>query len=189
MSIHIILEGNAHHGPKRANRKSIIRMFIDPLKKRLAEYLEFFKTKLLALPEKPLYLIGRHLASAVAAERRGAVVFGRGEAGDALPESGELEHHETVEFVRAFHDPLATTARRSHAADGGIGPRINRKEKALSRKCSLSCLSVTPTSTVTSRPSGVDLQVVLIAKPLTEVLRLLAVHIAQTDFTKLPISK
>jgi hypothetical protein len=34
-------------------------MFIDPLKKRLAEYLEFFKTKLLALPEKPLYLIGR----------------------------------------------------------------------------------------------------------------------------------
>ena len=59
MSIHIILEGNAHHGPKRANRKSIIRMFIDPLKKRLAEYLEFFKTKLLALPEKPLYLIGR----------------------------------------------------------------------------------------------------------------------------------
>jgi hypothetical protein len=35
----------------------------------------------------------------------------------------------------------------------------------------------------------VDLQVVLIAKPLTEVLRLLAVHIAQTDFTKLPISK
>jgi hypothetical protein len=59
MSIHIILEGNAHHGPKRANRKSIIRMFIDPLKKRLAEYLEFFKTKLVALPEKPLYLIGR----------------------------------------------------------------------------------------------------------------------------------
>ena len=59
MSIHIILEGNAHHGPKRANRKSIIRMFIDPLKKRLAEYLEFFLTKLLALPEKPLYLIGR----------------------------------------------------------------------------------------------------------------------------------
>jgi hypothetical protein len=59
MSIHIILEGNAHHGPKRANRKSIIRMFIDPLKKRLAEYLEFFKTKLLALPEKPLYLMSR----------------------------------------------------------------------------------------------------------------------------------
>ena len=59
MSINIILEGNAHHGPKRANRKSILRMFIDPLKKRLAEYLEFFKTKLLALPEKPLYLIGR----------------------------------------------------------------------------------------------------------------------------------
>jgi hypothetical protein len=37
--------------------------------------------------------------------------------------------------------------------------------------------------------TGVDLQVVLIAKPLTEVLRLLAVHIAQTDFRKLPISK
>ena len=35
----------------------------------------------------------------------------------------------------------------------------------------------------------VALQVVLIAKPLTEVLRLLAVHIVQTDFTKLPISK
>jgi hypothetical protein len=34
-------------------------MFIDALKKRLAEYLKFFKTKLLALPEKPLYLIGR----------------------------------------------------------------------------------------------------------------------------------
>ena len=59
MSINIILEGNAHHGPKSADRKPIIRMFIDPLKKRLAEYLEFFKTKLLALPEKPLYLIGR----------------------------------------------------------------------------------------------------------------------------------
>ena len=47
MSINIILEGNAHHGPKSADRKPIIRMFIDPLKKRLAEYLEFFFTKLL----------------------------------------------------------------------------------------------------------------------------------------------
>jgi|SRR5580704_14439636 hypothetical protein len=88
MSIHIILEGNAHHGPKRANRKSIIRMFIDPLKKRLAEYLEFFKTKLLALPEKPLYLIGRHLASAVAAERRGAVVFGEVKQATPCPKVG-----------------------------------------------------------------------------------------------------
>ena len=36
---------------------------------------------------------------------------------------------------------------------------------------------------------NIGLQVVLIAKPLTEVLRLVAVHIVQTDFTKLPISK
>jgi len=57
--VHIILEGNAHDVPKSAGRKTIIRTFTDPLKKRLAEYLEFFKPKILALPEKPLYLIGR----------------------------------------------------------------------------------------------------------------------------------
>jgi hypothetical protein len=48
ISINIILEGDAHHGPKSADRKPIIRMFIDPLKKRLAEYLKFFKTKSLS---------------------------------------------------------------------------------------------------------------------------------------------
>jgi hypothetical protein len=52
MQVDIILKGNAHHVPKSAGRKTIIRMFIDPLKKRLAEYLEFFKTKLLALPAR-----------------------------------------------------------------------------------------------------------------------------------------
>ena len=52
MPVDIILKGNAHHVPKSAGRKTIIRMFIDPLKKCLAEYLEFFKTKILALPEK-----------------------------------------------------------------------------------------------------------------------------------------
>jgi hypothetical protein len=47
------------------------------------------------------------------------VVFGRGEAGDALLESGELDHHETVEFVRTFHDLVATTAREHLAAEPG----------------------------------------------------------------------
>src|SRR5271166_1791239 len=59
MPVHIILEGHAHHVPKSAGRKSIIEMHSDPLKKRLPEYLEFFKPKILALHEKPLYLIGR----------------------------------------------------------------------------------------------------------------------------------
>jgi hypothetical protein len=35
----------------------------------------------------------------------------------------------------------------------------------------------------------IGLQVVLIANALTEVLRLLAIRIVQTDFAKLPISK
>ena len=59
MQIHIILQCDAHHGPESAVGKSIIRMILDPLKKRLAEYLEFFKPQILALPEKPLYLISR----------------------------------------------------------------------------------------------------------------------------------
>ena len=59
MPIYVIFQCEAHHVPKSAGGKSIIRVFIDPLKKRLAEYLEFFKPKILALPEKPLDLIGR----------------------------------------------------------------------------------------------------------------------------------
>src|SRR6516164_1425160 len=43
------------------------------------------------------------LAGAVSAEGRGAVVFGRGEAGDPLLEGRELDHHEAVEFGRPFH--------------------------------------------------------------------------------------
>jgi hypothetical protein len=59
MPFHIIFQCNAHHIPKIVGRKSIIRVFIDPLKKRLAEYLESFKPKILALPGKPLDLIRR----------------------------------------------------------------------------------------------------------------------------------
>ena len=36
---------------------------------------------------------------------------------------------------------------------------------------------------------NIRLQVVLIAKPLAEVLRLFVVHIVQTDFPKLPVSE
>jgi hypothetical protein len=59
MPVDIIFQCNAHHVPKSVGRKSIIRVFIDPLKKRLAEYLESFKPKILALPGKPLDLIRR----------------------------------------------------------------------------------------------------------------------------------
>ena len=59
MPVHIIFQCNAHHVPKNAVRKSILRVFIDPFKKRLAEYLEFFEPEILALPAKPLDLIGR----------------------------------------------------------------------------------------------------------------------------------
>jgi hypothetical protein len=44
---------------ERKQSRSIIPVFIDPLKKRLAEYLESFKPKILALPGKPLDLIRR----------------------------------------------------------------------------------------------------------------------------------
>src|SRR5262249_45251479 len=56
---------------------------------------------------------GLDLARAVAAEGRGAVVFGRGEAGDALLEGRELDHHETLELGRSFHD-LITAAPPAH---------------------------------------------------------------------------
>jgi len=59
MPVDIIFQCNAHHVPKSVGRKSIIRVFIDPLKKRLAEYLESFKPKILALPGKPLDLMRR----------------------------------------------------------------------------------------------------------------------------------
>ncbi len=59
MLVNIIFQCNAHHVPESVGRKSIIRVFIDPLKKRLAEYLKSFKPKILALPGKPLDLIRR----------------------------------------------------------------------------------------------------------------------------------
>src|SRR6516162_2643350 len=62
---------------------------------------------------------GLDLTRAVAAEGRGAVVFGRGEAGDALLEGRELDHHEAVEFCRPFHDLIATAAREHLAAELG----------------------------------------------------------------------
>jgi hypothetical protein len=57
MSIYIIFQCNARHVPKSAGRKSIIRVFIDPFKERLTEYMGFFDIKILALPAKPLQLI------------------------------------------------------------------------------------------------------------------------------------
>ena len=36
MPVHIIFQCNAHHVPKSVGRKSIMRVFIDPFKKRLA---------------------------------------------------------------------------------------------------------------------------------------------------------
>ena len=59
MPIHITLQRNAHHAPKCCCGKSIIRVLIDPFKERLAEYLELLKPQILALPEEPVYLIGR----------------------------------------------------------------------------------------------------------------------------------
>src|ERR1700747_1624821 len=62
---------------------------------------------------------GLDLARAGAAEGRGAVVFGRGDAGDALLEGWELDHHEAVEFCRPFHDLVAAAAREHLAAELG----------------------------------------------------------------------
>jgi hypothetical protein len=59
MPVHIIFQCNAHHVPESVGRKSIMRVFIDPFKKPLAEYLKSFKPKILALPGKPLDLIRR----------------------------------------------------------------------------------------------------------------------------------
>src|SRR5215469_7560392 len=66
---------------------------------------------------------GLDLARAVAAEGRGAVVFGRGEAGDALFEGRELDHHEAVEFCWPFHDLIAAAAGEHLAAELGDDPR------------------------------------------------------------------
>jgi hypothetical protein len=57
MPVYIISQRKAHHGAERAGGKLIIRVFIHPFKKRLAQYLEFFELKILALPGKPLDLI------------------------------------------------------------------------------------------------------------------------------------
>src|SRR6516164_3294568 len=62
---------------------------------------------------------GLDLARAVAAEGRGAVVFGRGEAGDALLEGRKLDHHEALELGRSFHDLIAAAARKHLAAELG----------------------------------------------------------------------
>jgi hypothetical protein len=44
--------------PKSAGGKSIIRVVVHPFKKCLAEYLQFFNPKVLALSGYPLDLIG-----------------------------------------------------------------------------------------------------------------------------------
>src|SRR5262249_35448421 len=62
-------------------------------------------------------------ARAAAAEGRGTVVFGRGEAGDALLEGGKLDHHEAVELGRPFHDLAAAAARKHFAAELGDDTR------------------------------------------------------------------
>src|SRR6516165_7426798 len=62
---------------------------------------------------------GLDRARAVAAEGRGAVVFGRGEAGDALLEGRKLDHHEALELGRSFHDLIAAAARKHLAAELG----------------------------------------------------------------------
>jgi hypothetical protein len=58
MPIYVIFQCEAHHVPKSAGGKSIIRVFVHPFKKCLAEYLQFFNPKVLALSEYPLDLIG-----------------------------------------------------------------------------------------------------------------------------------
>src|ERR1700716_3800662 len=55
---------------------------------------------------------GLDLAGAVAAEGGGGLVFGRLEAGDALLEGREFDHHEAMEFFRTFHDLKASAARQ-----------------------------------------------------------------------------
>src|SRR6266849_3922082 len=59
------------------------------------------------------------LAGAAAPERRGLIVFGRGEAGDRLPEGRELDDDEAVEFLRPLHDPELAAAREHLAAVAG----------------------------------------------------------------------
>src|SRR5215831_9501473 len=59
---------------------------------------------------------GFHLACAGAAKSRGGVIFGRCETGGALLECRELDHDKAVEFVRPFHDLIATTAGEDLAA-------------------------------------------------------------------------
>src|SRR5438270_301051 len=58
---------------------------------------------------------GLDLTGAVAAEGGGRLIFGRREAGDALLESRELDHHEAMEFFRPLHD-LKAPAPRQHLA-------------------------------------------------------------------------
>ena len=58
MPIYVIFQCEARHVPKSAGGKSIIRVFVHPFKKCLAEYLQFFNPKVLALSEYPLDLIG-----------------------------------------------------------------------------------------------------------------------------------
>src|SRR5690348_3551406 len=66
---------------------------------------------------------GFDLARTFAPERGGLVVFLRGETGDALLEGGELDDHEAVEFLRAFHDLIAPTTRQDLAAVFGKNRR------------------------------------------------------------------
>src|SRR6266851_1052825 len=66
---------------------------------------------------------GLDLARAASAEGRRPVIFRRGEAGDALLEGGELDHHEALKLVRPFHDLKAAAARQHLAAELGDDAR------------------------------------------------------------------
>src|SRR6185437_16706162 len=62
---------------------------------------------------------GLDLAGAAAAEGGSLVIFARGEAGDALFEARELDHHEALEFVRPLHDLETAAAGQDLAAIAG----------------------------------------------------------------------
>ena len=102
-----------------------------------------------------------------------------------MPSRHDL-HHRQCFVMREFHSRKCCGARNAGRAVleelfiGKIGIQRSRGEQ-YQRRIGYGALQLIFLN--------IGLQVVMIAKPLAQVLRLLAVHIVQTDFTKLPISR
>ena len=113
------------------------------------------------MPEQAQRHLGDDAERAFGAdEQTGEVVAGRGflgpRAGAQERSVGGRRRSATAQVLHraVAHRVGARGAGRGHAADRGIGAGIDREEQPLSRRCSLSCLRVTPGSTTQSRSSG-----------------------------------